>query len=97
MAQKKNKTRKEIWAAIKKQLACLKRNLRHIHVLIAQAGKIPFNKKQYKYFLVIQTLYDKQKEMHTKRIHSIDDRIVSIHQPHVRPIVRGKSNAKVEF
>jgi hypothetical protein len=29
--------------------------------------------------------------------HRIDDRIVSIHQPHVRPIVRGKSQAKVEF
>jgi len=46
---------------------------------------------------VIQTLYGQQREMHTKRIHSIDDRIVSIHQPHVRPIVRGKANAKVEF
>ncbi len=97
VAQKKNKTKKEIRAAIKKQLACLQRNLRKIHALITQIGKIPFDKKQYKYFLVIQTLYDQQREMHTKRIHSIDDRIVSIHQPHVRPIVRGKASAKVEF
>ncbi len=28
---------------------------------------------------------------------SIKNRIVSIHQPHVRPIVRGKTTAKVEF
>src|SRR5699024_6624462 len=28
---------------------------------------------------------------------SMDDRIVSISQPHVRPIVRGKTNAPVEF
>ena len=97
VAQKKNKTKKEIRAAIKKQLACLQRNLKNIHRLIAQMGKIPLSKKQYKYFLVIQSLYDQQKEMHTKKTHSIDDRIVSIHQPHVRPIVRGKSNAKVEF
>lgn len=27
----------------------------------------------------------------------MEDRIVSIHQPHVRPIVRGKTIAKVEF
>src|SRR5699024_10680939 len=27
----------------------------------------------------------------------IEDRIVSISQPHVRPIVRGKTNARVEF
>jgi len=30
-------------------------------------------------------------------VHKIEDRIVSIHQPHVRPIVRGKAHAKVEF
>lgn len=56
VAQKKNKTKKEIRAAIKKQLACLQRNLKNIHVLIAQCGKIPFNKKQYKYFLVIHAV-----------------------------------------
>ena len=66
-------------------------------VLLSQFEVIPFNKKQYKYFLVIQTLYDQQSEMHKKGIHSIDDWIVSIHQPHVCLIVRGKANAKVEF
>jgi hypothetical protein len=35
--------------------------------------------------------------MYSNGVHRIDDRIVSIHQPHVRPIVRGKSQAKVEF
>lgn len=30
-------------------------------------------------------------------VHTCPDRIVSIHQPHVRPIVRGKAKAKVEF
>jgi IS5 family transposase len=32
-----------------------------------------------------------------KGIHQCDNRIVSIFQPHVRPIVRGKAKAKVEF
>ncbi|MBK8806911.1 MAG: hypothetical protein IPO21_09790 [Bacteroidales bacterium] len=35
--------------------------------------------------------------MFKNHTHSIEHRIVSIHQPHVRPIVRGKSKAKVEF
>jgi hypothetical protein len=35
--------------------------------------------------------------MYTSRSHQVDDRIVSIHQPHVRPIIRGKAKAKVEF
>ena len=97
VAQKKNKTRKEIRAANKKQLSCLHRNIKNIYVLLSHFKVIPFDRKQYKYFLVIQTFYDQQSEMHKKRIHSIADRIVSIHQPHVRPIVRGKANAKVEF
>ena len=35
--------------------------------------------------------------MYDNKTHSIEHRIVSIHQPHVRPIVRGKTNAYVEF
>lgn len=35
--------------------------------------------------------------MYDTRTHSVDHRIVSILQPHVRPIVRGKAQAKVEF
>ena len=35
--------------------------------------------------------------MYDTNTHSIEHRIVSIHQPHVRPIVRGKTNAYVEF
>jgi IS5 family transposase len=35
--------------------------------------------------------------MYDSQTHSVEDRIVSIHQPHIRPIVRGKSQAKVEL
>ncbi|MDR1097857.1 MAG: transposase [Tannerella sp.] len=35
--------------------------------------------------------------MYRTKTHRVDDRIVSIHQPHIRPIVRGKSKADVEF
>lgn len=35
--------------------------------------------------------------MYTHRTHKINDRIVSISQPHVRPIVRGKATADTEF
>jgi hypothetical protein len=35
--------------------------------------------------------------MYSSEKHRVEDRIVSIHQPHVRPIVRGKAQAKVEF
>jgi hypothetical protein len=35
--------------------------------------------------------------MYRHKTHNCDDRIVSIHQPHVRPIIRGKINKSVEF
>ena len=35
--------------------------------------------------------------MYNEHTHSIDNRIVNIYQPYVRPIVRGKDKAQVEF
>ena len=82
---------------MRKQLSYLNRNIKYIHQLLKALDKIPLNKKRYKYLLVIQTLYEQQKWMYDNGIHSIEHRIVSIHQPHVRPIVRCKTNAYVEF
>jgi len=97
VAQKKRKGKKELRQAIRRQLGYLGRNIQSIHHLLDQLSLIPFTRQEYKYFLVIQTLYDQQKKMHVERLRSIEHRIVSIHQPHVRPIVRGKTNANVEF
>jgi hypothetical protein len=97
-AQKKHKTKKEIRRAVKGQLQYLHRNINRILNLLKDHTKIiPFDRHQYKYLLVIQTLYDQQFTMFVTRTHTVEHRIVSIHQPHVRPIVRGKANAKVEF
>ena len=97
VAQKKHKTNKEIRHALRKQLSYLNRNIKYIHQLLKDLGTIPLKKKEYKYLLVIQTLYEQQKLMYDSKTHSVEHRIVSIHQPHVRPIVRGKTNAYVEF
>jgi hypothetical protein len=96
-AQKKIKSRKEIRAAVKKQLGFVNRNIKNLHKLLAAYNSIALDCRQYKYFLVIQTLYDQQAKMFKEKSHSVEHRIVSIHQPHVRPIVRGKTNANVEF
>ena len=97
VAQKKHKTNKEIRHALRKQLSYLHRNIKYIYQLLNHFDSIPLNKKEYKYLLVIQILYEQQKFMYDNRTHSVEHRIVSIHQPHVRPIVRGKTNAYVEF
>ncbi len=99
VSKKKKKSKREIRRAIRLQINYLKRNLRNIDTLLANhlQDRIPFNKRQYKYFLVIRHLLSQQEEMFNNKTHSCEHRIVSIHQPHVRPIVRGKAKAKVEF
>ena len=42
-------------------------------------------------------MFDQQKMMFEQGLRSCADRIISIYQPHLRPIVRGKAKAKVEF
>lgn len=96
-AQKKIKSKNEIRTSVGKQLRYLKRNIKHIHKLLDAYQDFPLNQNQQKYLFVIQETYRQQKLMWDERTHSVEHRIVSIHQPHVRPIVRGKQKAKVEF
>jgi len=35
--------------------------------------------------------------MYDNHTHSVENRIVSLPQPHIRPIVRGKAKTPVEF
>lgn len=97
IAQNRNKSRNAIRSGIGKQLRYLRRNIKHIHTLLDKYPTIPLANKEYKYLLVIQETYRQQKQMFDQRSHSVEHRIVNIHQPHVRPIVRGKEKAKVEF
>jgi hypothetical protein len=96
-AKKKAKSKKEIYKANGRQLRFLCRNLKHIDILLAGYDDFPLKHKEQKYLLVLHTVYEQQEQMFRTRTKSIEHRIVNIHQPHVRPIVRGKDKAKVEF
>lgn len=94
---KKPKTSK-IRTAIGKQLRYIKRNLSHIHWQLDNGASLhDLTAYWHKCLMVIHTLYDQQWEMYEQRSHRCADRIVSISQPHVRPIVRGKVPQRVEF
>ena len=45
----------------------------------------------------ILKMYHQQEEMYRSKTHTCADRILSIFQPHVRAIVRGKAKARTEF
>ena len=99
VAKKKRRTHKEIRKAIRIQLNFVSRDLQHINTLLSGYSDLSslFNKHELKYLQVINEVYRQQKEMHANRTHSTPNRIVSIHQPHVRPMVRGKAGSDVEF
>lgn len=100
-ARKKSKGNKEIYKANGSQLRYLNRNLSHIAVLIKgyEDKEIALDLKQrdWDYLEVLELVYQQQNKMHTEKSHKIENRIVNIHQPYVRPIVRGKEGKKVEF
>lgn len=50
-----------------------------------------------KQLATIRTLVEQQQYMYENKVHSVPDRIVSISQPYIRPIARGKAKAPVEF
>jgi hypothetical protein len=90
--------KKAIRKAIGKQLRYVGRNLRAVERLLSVAGDgHGLSSKQQETLQTIRAVYQQQLHMYTHRTHQIDDRIVSISQPHVRPIVRGKATADVEF
>lgn len=96
-AKKKQKRAKVIYKANGQQLRYLRRNISHIDTLLEAYEASPLSKDQVKYVQTIRTVYEQQLKMHSSRTHRVEDRIVNLHQPHVRPIVRGKERAKVEF
>jgi transposase, IS5 family len=83
--------------AIRKQLGYLRRNLKHIEKQSRIVSLSVLSNRQYKNLLVISEVYRQQKEMYDHKSRRVDDRIVSINKPHVRPIKRGKAGADVEF
>jgi IS5 family transposase len=89
---KPNKIRK----AIGKQLRYVKRDLKTIPWLL-QKNPSGLSEKQQTDLAVIHKLYEQQKTMYDSKIHRVEDRIVSISQPYVRPIVRGKVASDTEF
>ena len=88
-------TAKKIRNTIGKQLSYLRRNLKSIEKQLQQ-GKTLLPAEQIR-LTVIQKIYSQQKWMYDHHTHSVPDRIVSLSQPWIRPIVRGKAGKPVEF
>ena len=98
LEKQRKKHKKAIRKVLRKQLAYVGRNLKTVDRYLEEENRIHLlSKTQKEHLETIRTLYDQQKNMYQTKTHSVQNRIISITQPHLRPIVRGKAGADVEF
>jgi IS5 family transposase len=97
VAKSKRVGGRKLRKALRSQLGFVRRNLSSIGKMTETTELTVLSRKQYRDLLVISELYRQQRWMYEHRSHRVDNRIVSIGQPHVRPIKRGKAGSDTEF
>ena len=96
LAKCRKRSAKKIRKAIRKQLQYIRRDLGYLTNLIENNG-VALSHSDAQMFDTLQALYAQQQYMFTNNTHSVVNRIASISQPYIRPIVRGKAKSPVEF
>ena len=94
-AKSKRPSSEKIRATVKAQLGYVRRDIGYIDGFM-KAGYAPA-RSHINNIITIHLLYDQQKYMYDNNTHKIENRIVSISQPYIRPIVRGKQKTPTEF
>lgn len=95
LAKSKKRTKKKIRATVRKMLGYVRRDLGYVEKYMENGYALPA--KYINNYLVILELYRQQKYMYDNKVNRVENRIVSINQPYIRPIVRGKTKASTEF
>ena len=99
LAKSKKWTRAKCRKAIGEQLAYIEQASKRLEAL---KNQVPDFERRFPCWLrdrltVIPVVYAQQKQMFDNNTHTCPDRIVSLEQPHVRPINRGKRPNPTEF
>jgi len=99
LAKKKKKTKKDIRKGLRQQLQYVSRDIRYINELLEEHPGLRkiLAQRDWKILQVIHEVYRQQQEMYNEDKRSIEHRIVSLYQPHVRPMPRGKDRVQTEF
>ncbi len=94
-AKSKKPSVDRIRAMIRQQLGYVNRDLKYVDGFIQSGYEL--DSKYQDYLETIRKVYEQQKFMLENNTHKVPDRIVSISQPYVRPVVRGKVSKPTEF
>lgn len=99
LAKSKKWTEAKCRTAIGDQLRCIEQATKRLEELktLVPDYVIRFPAWLHRRLEVIPLIYAQQKQMYDNHTHKCEDRIVSLEQPHVRPIQRGKRPNPTEF
>ena len=100
LTRKKRKGKKLIDKTKLVQIRCLQADFQTFFDFLGKYSSnllACFSRRDCKWLMTAIKMYEQQKMMFEQNVRSCADRIISIYQPHLRPIVRGKAKAKVEF
>lgn len=96
LAKCRKRPAKRVRRAVKQQLQYVRHDLKYVDDLLNE-DDVKLTEEQSELLDVIRKIYEQQKFMFDNKTHSVEDRIVSISQPYIRPIARGKAKSPVEF
>ena len=88
--------------ALRKQLCYLNRDIRLVEKLLdlidaKEVLEFDIPVRFLKRLETLKAVFEQQEYMYRNKVNKVNSRIVSISQPHIRPIVRGKAGKNVEF
>jgi hypothetical protein len=95
-AKSKRRSKAKVYKARKKQLNYVALALERLGELLLEEG-VKLREFWVGRLEVIKEIVKQQKEMQDERKNTASDRIVSVRQPHVRPIKRDKARTPTEF
>lgn len=92
-AKSRKHSKKQVRTATRKRFSYVRRNIEYLEDYFSR-GYMP---KDIPFILTIFRLYKQQEYMYRNKVHIVPNRIISINQPWIHPLVCGKVKAPVEF
>jgi len=96
IAKQRKPRRKQLKKAVREQLECVEKNLETLERLTGSISMEDYLKHLDR-LNTIRAIAEQQRWHYENPGEPVPNRIVSVRQPHVRPIVRGKAGSEVEF
>jgi hypothetical protein len=97
IAKQRKPRKKQIRQAVREQLECVEKNVDALEDILGKIGLEAFGLPNWGRLQTISEIAKQQRFHYDNPSEPVPNRIVSVRQPHVRPIVRGKAGSEVEF